>query len=149
MQYHRQHVDCSALTSSDTSSQVPARYYIHPNPLSGQRAMAEDSTVEGHAGTSTSRTAGGEGSMPGVGDLRAMMRDTLREILPEILGDRTAREGPSKEPHPSGSSLGRMPSGDALSGMRIATFGEAGLSHSVAVNPQATTPELGTETIAG
>lgn len=33
--------------------------------------------------------------------------------------------------------------------MGIATFGEAGPSHSVAVNPQATTPELGTEAIAG
>ena len=42
-----------------------------------------------------------------------------------------------------------MPSGDALSGMGIATFGEAGPSHSVAVNPLATTPELGTEAIAG
>ena len=42
-----------------------------------------------------------------------------------------------------------MPSGDALSGMEIATFGEAGPSHSVAANPQATTPELGTEAIAG
>ena len=42
-----------------------------------------------------------------------------------------------------------MPSGDALSGMGIATFGEAGLSHSVAVNSQATMPELGTEAIPG
>ena len=56
--------------------------------------MAEDSGAEGHAGTSTSGTTGGEGSMPGMGDLRAMMRDTLREILPEILGDKTAREAP-------------------------------------------------------
>ena len=33
--------------------------------------------------------------------------------------------------------------------MGIATFGEAGLSHLVAVNPLATTPELGIEAIAG
>ena len=87
--------------------------------------------------------------MPGMGDLWAMMRDTLWEILPEIVGDRTAREAPPKEPHPSGSWLGRMPSGDALSGVRIATFGEAGPSHSAAVSPQATMPKLSTETIAG
>ena len=42
--------------------------------------------------------------MPGMGDLRAMMRDTLQEILPEMLGDRTAREGPPKEPRPSGKT---------------------------------------------
>ena len=74
--------------------------------------MAEDSSAEGHAGTSTSRTTGGEGSMPGMGDLWVMMRDTLREILPKILGDRTACEGPPKEPRPSGktwtSKSGRM-----------------------------------------
>ena len=78
--------------------------------------MAEDSGAEGHAGTSTSGTAVGEGSMPGVGDLRAMMRDTLREILPEILGDRTAREGPPKEPCSSGKTWtgksGRMVVGE-------------------------------------
>ena len=66
--------------------------------------MAKDSSAEGHAGTSTSGTAGGEGSMPGMGDLWAMMRDTLWEILPEILGDRTASEGTPKEPHPSGKT---------------------------------------------
>ena len=42
--------------------------------------------------------------MPGMGDLRAVMRDTLREILPEILGDRNAHEGPPKEPRPSGKT---------------------------------------------
>ena len=60
--------------------------------------MAEDSSAEGHTGTSTSGTAGGEGL------LQAMMRDTLREILPEIQGERTAREGPPKEPCPSGKT---------------------------------------------
>ena len=66
--------------------------------------MAEDSSSERHAGTSTSGTTGGEGSMPGMGDLQAMMRETLQEILPEMLGDRTAREGPPKEPRPSGKT---------------------------------------------
>ena len=42
--------------------------------------------------------------MPAVGDLRALMRDTLREILPEILGERTAREGRPDEPRPSGKA---------------------------------------------
>ena len=74
--------------------------------------MAEDSSAEGHAGASTSGAAEGDGSMPGVGDLRVLMRDTLREILPEILGDRTAREGCPEEPRPSGktwtSKSGRM-----------------------------------------
>ena len=42
-----------------------------------------------------------------------------------------------------------MPSGDALSGMGIATLAGAGPSHSVQVDPPATMPELGTEAITG
>jgi len=42
--------------------------------------------------------------MPAVGDLRVLMRDTLREILPEILGERTACEGHPEEPCPSGKT---------------------------------------------
>jgi len=42
-----------------------------------------------------------------------------------------------------------MPSGDALSGMGIATFAGAGPSHSVQVDSPATTLELGTEAITG
>ena len=53
-------------------------------------------------------------------------------------------------PHPfPGSVLGRMPSGDVLSGMGIATFVEAGPSYSVSVNPPATTPEPSTEATPG
>ena len=60
--------------------------------------MAEDSSAEGHTGTSTSGTAGGEGLMPGMGDLQAMMRDTLREILPEILGKGLPVRVPPRSP---------------------------------------------------
>ena len=60
-------------------------------------AMAKDGSTEELAGPHTSGTGGGD-------DIRALVRDTLREILPELLVDRTAREGRSEEPHPSGET---------------------------------------------
>ena len=60
-------------------------------------AMAKDGSTEELAGPHTSGTGGGD-------DIRALVRDTLQEILPELLGDRTAREGRSEEPHPSGET---------------------------------------------
>ena len=66
-------------------------------------ADREDS-AERHTDTSTGRATGGDGTTPGVGDLRALMRDTLWDILPELLAERTPREGRYEEPLPSGKT---------------------------------------------
>lgn len=41
-------------------------------------------------------------SLTRVRDLGALMHDTTREILPEILSEKNMHDGCTEEPHPSG-----------------------------------------------
>ena len=62
--------------------------------------------------------------MPGMGDLWAMMQDTLREILPEILGDRTAREAPPRSPILLGPCWGECHQGMLCRACRLLHLGK-------------------------
>ena len=60
--------------------------------------MTEESNADaGRDGTS--RETLGEDPVTGLNDLKLLMRDTLREILPEFLGERGGGDGNTNDPH--------------------------------------------------
>ena len=60
--------------------------------------MTEESNADaGRDGTS--RETLGEDPATGLNDLKTLMRDTLREILPEFLGERSGGDGNTDDPH--------------------------------------------------
>ena len=61
--------------------------------------MTEESNTDaGRDGTS--RETLGEDPATGLNDLKTLMRDILKEILPEFLGERCSRDGDTDDPHP-------------------------------------------------
>ena len=61
-------------------------------PARSACAMTEDNSANS-GGDATSRGAAGEGPSAWCDDLRELMRDALREVLPELLGERGCGDG--------------------------------------------------------